>query len=108
MKLTSILWIGVMLGMMSASLITLWETSKDPKGKKNYFYAGIIHKWVWLWVLVLLLGLLLWTADVISGWWVWMLFAALVSFLVWSFVLGIFRPVLAGIVIWGAEKVAKL
>jgi hypothetical protein len=109
MRLSSILLIGVTLGVMSASLIILWQTVSDPKNKKQYFYAkGLVHKWVWMWALLLMLGLILWAADVISGYWVWMLFAALVAFLIWAFVLNIFRPVIAGIVIWGTKEVAKL
>lgn len=105
MKLSTMLWIGWMVGFMSASLICAYQFAKDPKKKKPpFYYAGIVHKWVWLWVILLLVALILWTADVISGAWVAAVFLALIAFLIWAFILGLFRPFLTGLIAWGAKQ----
>ena len=105
----SYFWLGLLAGIMSATLIVLWQISKDKKGPgSKYYYAGLIHKWVWLWVLLLLFAVILWTADIIPGSWVWGAFFGLLAFVFWAFVLSIFRPTIAGLMIWGDEKVEQI
>lgn len=105
MTLRTLIWLGIVLGVMSAGLVVLYQIQGDPtRTKGSYYYGGIVHKWVWVWVIALLLAMVLWAADVIPGRWVWMVFFGLIAFVAWAFVLQIFWKPIGAVLIWGEEK----